>query len=89
MAFIDGMRTDSHHSYKYDSETIIYPEQVKALKDIKLERVADKFWRIVRESDGDFGEACNAIRYDLSPQELQSDDFAHILHKRRPVGKSK
>lgn len=83
MAYIEGIRSDSPHGYKYTE--VLYPELDKALQDMKLEKAADTFWRIVRESDGDYGEACNAIRYDLTPDELHSDDFSHILHKRRPA----
>ena len=83
MALVEGMRSDSPHGYKYTE--VIYPEQAKALQDMKLEKAADKFWLIVKTTDWDYGEACNAIRYDLTPEELHSDDFSHILHKRKPA----
>jgi len=83
MAFIEGVRSDSPHGYKYTE--ILYPEIDKALKDMKLEKAADKFWQIVKETNKDYGEACNAIRYTLTPEELHSDDFSHILHKRKPA----
>lgn len=82
MALVEGIRSDSPHGYKYTE--VLYPEIEKALQDMKLEKAADKFWSIVLNTDN-YGEACNAIRYDLTPKELHSEDFSHILFKRRPA----
>lgn len=81
MAFV----IENDHGHRHCSTTLdLYPEQVKALADLKFEKAAAKYWEIVGQTD-DRGQACNAIRHMLSPKELQSDDFAHILLKRSPV----
>jgi hypothetical protein len=83
MALIEGIRSDSPHGYKYTE--VLYPEQMKALQDMKLEKAADKFWLIVKTTDHNYGEACHEMRKYLTPNELHSDDFHHILEKRKPA----
>lgn len=85
MSFIHGISQHTEQGYKYtDILPVTYPEQVKALTDLKFEKAAVKYWEIV-EATRDHGQACNAIRYMLTAKELQSDDFAHILHKRQRI----
>lgn len=70
MAFVEGIRPDSPHGYKYTE--VLYPEQAKALQDMKLEKAADMYWQLVRI-------------YELTDADLQSAAFNHILEKRKPA----
>ncbi len=83
MAFIFGVSEQSPQGYRYAPLEIHYPEQEKALLELKFEKAADLYWKTVKETSN-YGQACNAIRHKLTPKELQSDDFAHILSKRQP-----
>lgn len=84
MAFVQGVSEKSAHGYKYCPQPLIYPEQQKAIYDMRLAEAADLYWKTYKAT-GDYGQACNAIRYKLTPKELQSDDFSHVLQKRQPA----
>jgi hypothetical protein len=85
MSFIHGISHLTEQGYKYtDVRPVHYPEQDKAIEDLRMEQAAALYWQVVCKTD-DRGLACNYIRYMLSPEELQSDDFAHILLKRQPA----
>ena len=85
MAFIFGLDSNAPHVYRHShAEPIHYPEQDKAITDLRMEEAANIYWQVVGQTD-DRGSACNAIRYILTPAQLQSEDFSHILYKRRPA----
>jgi len=85
MAFVFGVYSHAEHGYRHASAMQVhYVEQDKAKMGLRMEEAATLYWQVVGQTD-DRGLACNAIRLMLSPKELQSEDFAHILWKRRPA----
>lgn len=84
MAFVFGVYSHAEHGYRHAGATQVhYLEQDKAKAGLRMEAAAVVYWEVVGQTD-DRGVACNEIRHMLTPAELQSEDFSHILFKRRP-----
>jgi transcription elongation factor GreA-like protein len=62
---------------------IIYPVLQRAESEMRMDRAAREYWQAYKES-GDIETAIATAQGILTHDELESDDFAHILWKRRP-----
>jgi hypothetical protein len=54
-----------------------------AESEMRMDRAAREYWQAYKES-GDIETAIATAQGILTHDELESDDFAHILWKRRP-----
>jgi hypothetical protein len=56
---------------------------IVAESEMRMDRAAREYWQAYKES-GDIEQAVAVAQGILTHDELESDDFAHILWKRRP-----
>ena len=61
----------------------VYREQDTAIRQIHMEEAARGYWDTYTRT-GDRLRAVDVARGFISPDELHSDEFWHILNKRKP-----
>jgi hypothetical protein len=82
MAFVQGIRTDSPHGYKYTEA--YYPEIQEAKKELLFDKVARNYWEIYRHTK-DYRKACDFLLSILTEKQRDSEEFSYILNKRKPA----